>query len=43
MNLTAAEWLALGFALGVLATWVWLLVAATFPRLWDRWRRRDRD
>lgn len=41
MTLTAAEWFALGFGLGMLATWVWLLVAITFPRVRDRWRRRS--
>jgi len=41
VTLTAAEWLALGVGLGSLATWVWLLAAAVFPRAWHRWRDRD--
>jgi hypothetical protein len=43
VTLTAGEWFALGFGLGVITTWVWLLVAAVFPRMWSRWQHRDRD
>jgi hypothetical protein len=42
MTLTAAEWFALGYGAGTLATLVYLLFAAVFPSLGDR-RRRRRD